>query len=60
MCDNFIRLITGCKGNSYMLFCFPENFSLETSRVKGKQKKLFPKGPVIKCFVIEIEFGVKL
>ena len=39
--------MTGPKGNSE--FCFPETAML---RVEGKQNSLFPKGPVIKCFVV--------
>jgi len=31
---------------------FPEAKLRETLRVKRKQNSLFPKGPVIKCFVI--------
>ena len=48
--------MTGPKGNSE--FCFLEtlNISLgeteESIEVEGKQKLLFPAGPVIKCFVI--------
>ena len=39
--------MTGHKGNSKL--CFPETLNIE---VEGKQNSLFPKGPVIKCFVI--------
>ena len=39
------HLMTSFKGNGE--FCFPE-----TLRYKGKQKSLFPEGPVIKYFVI--------
>jgi len=39
------QLMTGPKANSE--FCFPR-----TSRVEEKQNSLFPKGRVIKCFVI--------
>ena len=48
--------MTGHKGNSE--FCFPETLNVprgETEgniEVEGKQNSLFPKGPVIKCFVI--------
>ena len=48
-------LLTGPKGNKE--FCFPEippqgEALRGTLRVKGNQKSLFPKGAVIKCFVI--------
>ena len=48
--------MTGHKGNSE--FCLPEtliNFRGEVVgniEVEGKQKSLFPAGPVIKCFVL--------
>ena len=50
------HLMTGPKGNSE--FCFPETSMFPeakpkgTLRLEGKQNSLFPKGPVIKCFVI--------
>ena len=36
--------MTGSKGNSE--FCFPETLNVEALRVEGKQKSLFPEGPV--------------
>ena len=54
--ENIKHLMTGPKGNSE--FCFPETSMFPeakprgTLRVEGKQNSLFPKGPVIKCFVI--------
>ena len=50
------HLMTGPKGNSE--FCFPETLNVPRGEaegnieVEGKQNSLFPKGPVIKCFVI--------
>ena len=50
------HLMTGPTGNSE--FCFPETSMFPeakprgTLRVEGKQRSLFPVGPVIKCFVI--------
>ena len=48
-------LLTGPKGNKE--FCFPEippqgEALRGTLRVKGNRNSLFPKGEVIKCFVI--------
>ena len=49
------HLMTGHKGNSE--FCFPETLNVPRGEaewnieVEGKQNSLFPKGPVIKCFV---------
>ena len=37
---------------------FPETKSEGTSKFRGKTK-LFPKGPVKKFFVIQLEFSVK-
>ena len=48
--------MTGPEGNSEHLF--PENLNVsqdeveENIEVRGKQNSLFPKGPVIKWFVI--------
>jgi len=48
--------MTGSKGNSK--FCFPETLNVSRGEaegsieVEGKQKSLFPAGPIIKCFVI--------
>ena len=48
--------MTGPKGNSE--FCLPETLNVPRGEaegnieVEGKQNSLFPKGPVIKCFVI--------
>jgi len=48
--------MTGSKRNSE--FCFPETLNVprseaeENIEVEGKQKSLFPAGPIIKCFFI--------
>ena len=53
---NIKHLMTGPKGNSE--FCFPETLNVPRGEaegnieVEGKQKSLFPEGPVIKCFLI--------
>ena len=47
--------MTGHQGNNE--FCFPETLNVPRGEaegnieVEGKQNSLFPKGPVIKCFV---------
>ena len=50
------HLRTGHKGNSEFCFSEPLNVPLGfvsgNIEVEGKQNSLFPKGPVIKCFVI--------
>ena len=50
------HLMTGHKGNSE--FCFPETLNVPPGEaegnieVEGNKTHCFPKGPVIKCFVI--------